>query len=545
MDHVGHGMVFAVGVPRGNQAEAVHKAHELGNVGLGFFVPNGRGVAAGLVRTVHRGRDNRRGHGLEFLGGHQPRRVLGADDVDLDSHVGAGVQHGARRYAHRIGVEDPFDGGQALTVARHLFGRREHCRSLDTEGGGGEALQLLAKDHRIGSAGADELDFLRCQSGRDIDQLFASGFVAELLSPGIDGQNRARVDREHLLQNGVAAFVDHGVALRVFLLDPVLEVDADAAGDANGRQEDRRDTVGAGDDRGNVDERHIGAGLLARPERNVVDARHARGADAHGAFLGNQHDPCVRVLGLERLNLLLRFRRDHAFAVQFSVGAGVRLVARRQQVGRNVALCADVGDDFDLFVDVRQLGKELGVCVAVQQGRGDGIAAGVRRSEAISVGLVEKHLGLEHVGSLLGSRCVVTQSQVEQHFDGRAAFHVRQELEGEVRGDFCNDLVALDNALQKLRLGASSAGRARDRVVDQILQRVLALRVGRILDVGDELVDERAVLNGFGAQTLGLPGENVVQVVGVCAHARLIRWLRGGWRLGQRWLSGPFADPLV
>src|SRR5690606_30755329 len=85
VDDIGHGVVFALGIARGDEAEAVHEVHELRNVRLGLFIPNRSGVAAGLVGGVDHGRDHGGGHGLEFLGGHEAGGVLRANDVDLDA----------------------------------------------------------------------------------------------------------------------------------------------------------------------------------------------------------------------------------------------------------------------------------------------------------------------------------------------------------------------------------------------------------------------------------------------------------------------------
>jgi len=55
MDDVGHGVVFAIGVAACDESEIVHEFHEFRGVGLGFFVPDGGGVAARLVGAVDDG----------------------------------------------------------------------------------------------------------------------------------------------------------------------------------------------------------------------------------------------------------------------------------------------------------------------------------------------------------------------------------------------------------------------------------------------------------------------------------------------------------
>jgi hypothetical protein len=47
------------------------------------------------------------------------------------------------------------------------------------------------------------------------------------------------------------------------------------------------------------------------------------------------------------------------------------LVARRQQVGGDIAFGGDIGDDLDLLVDVGKLGEELGLGIAFQDVLGD------------------------------------------------------------------------------------------------------------------------------------------------------------------------------
>ena len=62
----------------GDEAEVVHEAHQLRDVGLGLGVPDRGRVAARLVGAVDGGRDHGRGHHLQLLGGHQARWCPGS-----------------------------------------------------------------------------------------------------------------------------------------------------------------------------------------------------------------------------------------------------------------------------------------------------------------------------------------------------------------------------------------------------------------------------------------------------------------------------------
>ncbi len=365
---------------------------------------------------------------------------------------------------------------------------------------------------------------MRRESGSDIGQLLAAIFAEELLALGVDGQNGAGFDGVFLLQDRIAVIVEDRLAVGVQLLDPVLQVEADAAGHVDGGAEDRGDTVGAGDDRREVHERHVRAGLLAGPQGDVVDAGHTRRADAHRALFGDHDDALVRMLLLQRDDFLLGFRCDHALAVQLAVGAGVRLVAGRQQVGRNVALRGDVGHDLDLVLDIRKLGEEFSLGVALQHVLGDFIAGleGVAQPE--HVGVVQEHLGLQDFAGISGNCRIVAECQIEQDFDGRSALHVRQEFKGESRRNFLDAHFAQNDFLQKLRLHTRGIRRARQGVVDEELEGRFAVLVRGILDLSDDLAQKRAVIDGLGMQALSFAAFNLVQVVCVQAHDDPASW---------------------
>ncbi len=325
MDHIGHGMIFAFGITRGDQAEFVHEFHQAWDVGLRLLVPDGCGVTTGLVSAIHGwGNDGCR-HGFQFLRGHQTGGVLRANDIDLHTHVRASMQNSAWCGAACVFVEDLLNGSQALTFVRDFLGCCEDLSRFHAKGLGRKALQFLAEDNGVGTASLHELYLLRGESSGHVCQLFATIFAIEFLVLGIDGQDGAGGDRIFLFQNRVAIIVQDRVAVIIQLLDPVLEVNADAAGHANGGQEDWRDAVGTGNNRCNVHERNIFVGLLAGPKRHIVDAGHAGRANAHGAFFSNQHDALVGMLFLQFADGDLVFRGHHALAVQLAVRARVGL----------------------------------------------------------------------------------------------------------------------------------------------------------------------------------------------------------------------------
>ena len=114
VNDIGHGVVACAGVAGGDHAEAVHEGHELGDVCLGFFIPDGGGVATGLVACIDdRGNDGG-GHGFELLHGHEAGGVLRSDDVYLYADIGAGVEDGAGCGADGVAVENFLNGGEAL-----------------------------------------------------------------------------------------------------------------------------------------------------------------------------------------------------------------------------------------------------------------------------------------------------------------------------------------------------------------------------------------------------------------------------------------------
>ena len=194
-------------------------------------------MAAGLVAGIDDGGDDGGGHGFELLHGHEAGGVLGADDVYFDADIGAGVEDGAGGGADGVAVEDFLNGGEALAFFGDFLGRGEDGGCLDAEGFGGEGLEFFPEDDGVGAAGFHEFHFLGRERLGDVDEFLAFG-VVELFGLGVDGEEGAGLDGVGLLEDGVAVFVFDGVAFGVGFPDPVLEVEADAAGDVNGGEED-------------------------------------------------------------------------------------------------------------------------------------------------------------------------------------------------------------------------------------------------------------------------------------------------------------------
>ena len=224
------------------------------------------------------------------------------------------------------------------------------------------------------------------------------------------------------------------------------------------------------------------------------------------------------MLQFQRLDLLLRALGDQAFAVKLAVGTRMRLVARRQQVGGDITLGGDIGDDLDLLVDLGKTGEELGIGIAFQHGAGDRVAGGERGLQPVLVGLVQENLGLQHLGGF-GRGCgVIAKREVEKHADRRPAFHMREQLEGEGAGDFRNLGLAKDNLFQEGGLLASGAGGAGKRVVDEEIERCGAMRVAGILDLRDELLHQPAIIDRLRLQPLFLAVFDLFQIGVIQRH---------------------------
>ena len=81
----------------------------------------------------------------------------------------------------------------------------------------------------------------------------------------------------------------------------------------------------------------------------------------------------------------------------------MRLIARRQQIGRNITLGGNIGDHFNLFFNIGQLGEKLGCRIAFENIFGNLIIRRIGRLQARHIGLIEKYLRLQHVAGLPAS----------------------------------------------------------------------------------------------------------------------------------------------
>ena len=126
MDHIGHGVIDALGIAGRHQTEFVHESHQLRRVGFRLRIPDRGGVTAGLIGPVQNRGNGGGGHGFQFLHGHRTGGILRADNIHLHQRVGARMQHGAVRDADGVVVEDFFNGGKALTGMGNDPGRRKN-----------------------------------------------------------------------------------------------------------------------------------------------------------------------------------------------------------------------------------------------------------------------------------------------------------------------------------------------------------------------------------------------------------------------------------
>ena len=421
--------------------------------------------------------------------------------------------------ADGVAVEDLLDSGETLALVGDLVGRGEHRRGVDAERVRGEGLQLLAEDDGVGASGLHELDLLRGERRRDVHDLVAVG-VEQFPGAGVDREDRTGIDRVGLFENRFTVVVDDELAVGVELGDPVLEVEADSAGDADGGEKDRGNAVRAADDRGVVDERHVLAGLLADPEGDVVHAGHTRRTHAHRALLRNQQHALVGVGGLEVEQRLLLFLvvLEHALAVQLPVGTGVGIGAGGEQVGGDVAHAGDEGHDLDLFVDVGELGEELGVCVALQYLGGERVATLVRFGQAGHVRFVEEDLGREHIGGGSGRVVVVTEQEVEQDCNRGAALHVRKLLERRLDRDAIDGASTGDHILEHGGLEAGSTRGAGEHVVDEEVEAVGPVGAVGVGHVRNDLGQQAGAVDRLRVEPVRLPVLDLVQIVVVQAH---------------------------
>ena len=502
VDDIRHRVVLVFRVAAGDQAEIMHELHQFRRVLGGFEVPDRGRVATRLVGTVDLWRNDGGGHRLQFLRRHQAGGVLRANDIDPHPHIRSRVKRSAGLDTDGIGIEDLFHRGHALPLDRNFLRWSKGGFQRNAERLAGESLQHFAEDDGVGAAGPDEFQLLRRKGGGHIDKLFITTFVQKLLVRCVDCQDGTGLDRIFLLENRALIIVQDRVAIAIQLLDPVLQIDANAAGNVNRCLEDRRNAIGACHDWRNIDEGHVFAGLPAGPQRDIVDAGHAGRADTHGAFFGDQHHLPAGMLKFQRVDLLLRPLRDKAFAMKFPVRARMRLIARRQQVGGNISFSGDIGNDLDFFIDARKAGEEFRIRIAFKNVPGDGIAGLQRRFQTVLVSLIEEDLGLQHFGSVGRNGRIIAKRQIQQNPDRWATLHMRQQLKRESRGDFRYRGLAKNNFLQETRLRAGRAGCAGKRVVDQEFERGGAMRVAAILDLRDKLRHQPTIIDRLWLQPL-------------------------------------------
>ena len=414
--------------------------------------------------------------------------------------------------AHSIFVEDLLYGGEPLAFVADFLGSREHGWHVHAKHLRGEGLELLAKYNRVRPACPHEFHFLRRERRRNVDQLFA--VLVEFLGLGVDGQHGAGLHRVGLLQHGFSLSVHDHIAVGVRLFDPVLQVHPDAAGHAHGGQENGGDAVGAGHHGGDVDERHERAGLLADPKGDVVHPRHPGRSHAHGAFFSHKHDTLAWVLLLQIQQFLLTRAvvLKHGLAVQLAVRTRVRVGSRRQQVGGDVADPCDVGHHVDGLLDVGQLGEEFSLGVALDDAFGHGIAGLVRRFKTLGVRLVQEHLCFQDVASLCSDVPILSQGQIQQHFHRWATLHVRELLERRSTGDFRHRCVSKDDGLQESGFDACGACGAGKDVVHEEMERRLPVGVAGVLDLVNDLGQQRRVVDGFGVEAFALSVFNLLEI---------------------------------
>ena len=163
----------------------------------------------------------------------------------------------------------------------------------------------------------------------------------------------------------------------------------------------------------------------------------------------------------------------------------MRLVARRQKVGRDIAFGGDVGHDFDFFVDLWQFGEELCSRVAFQQVFGDRVACVQRIFQALHVGIVQEDLCLHYFRSLRRDTCVIAQRQIQKDGNGRATFHVGQQFKGELDRDLCDLGLTQNDVLQKTCFCTRGARGAWQGVIDKEIQRVFAMFITRVFDLSN------------------------------------------------------------
>ena len=218
------------------------------------------------------------------------------------------------------------------------------------------------------------------------------------------------------------------------------------------------------------------------------------------------------LLQFQQFLLTLAVVLEHGLAVQLAVGARVRVGPGRQQVGGNVADPGDVGHHVDGFLHVGQLGEELRLGVALDDAGGHGVARLVRGFQPLGVRFVEEHLRFQDVAGLSRDVGIFSQGQIQQHLHGWPPFHVRELLERCGAGDFRHLHIPEHDGLQELGLDACGTGGAGQNVVHEELKRRLPVRVVGVLDLVNDLGQQRRVVDGFGMEAFALSVFNLLEI---------------------------------
>ena len=130
------------------------------------------------------------------------------------------------------------------------------------------------------------------------------------------------------------------------------------------------------------------------------------------------------MLQLQRIDFGLGGFGHHAFAMQFTVRARMRLIAGRQQVGGDITLSRNIGDDLDLFINIGKTGEKFSVGIAFQNVPRHLVASGKRLCQPFLVRFIQEDLCFQHLAGLGRNGSIITQRQIKQHLDRRAALHV-------------------------------------------------------------------------------------------------------------------------
>ncbi len=89
---------------------------------------------------------------------------------------------------------------------------------------------------------------------------------------------------------------------------------------------------------------------------------------------------------------------------------------------------------------------------------------------------------------------------------------MRKEFEGEGWRDFLDRGFSEDDLLQEARLFACRGSGTGKGVVDEVLERILAVLVVRVADLGNDLGRELGTVDGLGVKAFGFAAFDVVEV---------------------------------